>query len=293
MVDRQPGRNNEETEYRNRQALRSQKRKKQRRQQLIVLGACALGVVLIVAMVVSMFRAILSPSPRVEQTSSSQLSPSQAVVETLPTAADPNAWNLLLINQNNPMPTGFAPELARYEQDGVTHYFDARAIADLERMIADCNAVQGNTLRVLLTAPGEDRQNERYQNLVDTYVAQGNEAAEADILARRSEPPYGFSDRQTCLGVDFGSSTVTETVQAFAQTPEYTWLLANAANYGFILRYPENKGEITGLDYQPYHFRYVGVSDAQAITNSGICLEEYVAIQPSTPPVATVDSVSA
>ncbi len=285
-MDRQPNLNTEEAEYRKRQALRNQKRKKRRRQQLLVLGACALGVVLIVAMVVMMFQAILSPEPRVVEEASSSLSPSQAVAQAAPSAVDPSAWNLLLINQNNPMPAGFAPELATYDQDGVTHYIDARVLPDLQRMIADCNAVQGNTLRVLWTAPGEERQNERYQSVVDAYVAQGQSAAEADALARRSEPPYGYSDRQTCLSVDFGTAEVTETVQAFEQTPEYAWLLANAADYGFILRFPENKAEITGIDFQPYHFRYVGASDAAAITNSGICLEEYVAAQPTAQPAA-------
>ncbi len=287
-VDKQPYQSPEEMEYRRRQALRSQRRKKQRRRQLLVLGACLLGVILVVTMVVMIFRAILSPTERTtpqDEMVSSMLSPSQAVAAVAPTAADPSAWNLLLINQNNPMPEGFAPELGTYDQDGVTHYFDVRALPELQQMIADCNAIEGNTLRILWTAPGEDKQNARYQNLVDTYIAQGSDATEADILARRAEPPYGYSDRQTCLSVDFGTATVTEGVQAFAQTPEYAWLLANAADYGFILRFPENKAEITGIDFQPYHFRYVGATDAHAITNSGICLEEYVAAQPSSPPV--------
>ncbi len=290
-VDKQQNLSPEEMEYRRRQALRSQKRKKQRRQQLLVLGACLVGVLLVVAMVVMMFRSILSPQPRTaEAEASSLVSPSQAVTAATPAAADPSAWNLLLINQNNPMPQGFAPELGTYDQDGVLHYFDARALPDLQRLISDCNAVEGNTLRVLWTAPGEERQNERYQNLVDTYIAQGYDATEADTLARRAEPPYGYNDRQTCLSVDFGSATVTEGVQAFEQTPEYAWLVANAANYGFILRFPSNKAEITGIDFQPYHFRYVGVADAQAITGSSICLEEYVAVQPATPPAGLSSS---
>ena len=65
---------------------------------------------------------------------------------------------------------------------------------------------------------------------------------------------------------------------AFAQTPEYQWLLANAANYGFILRYPENKVNITGMLFSPYHFRYVGVEDATIISQAGISLEEFIDI---------------
>lgn len=63
----------------------------------------------------------------------------------------------------------------------------------------------------------------------------------------------------------------------YAETNEAKWLLANCANYGFILRYPKDKEQITGVIYEPWHFRYVGKAAAREITASGLCLEEYLA----------------
>ena len=60
------------------------------------------------------------------------------------------------------------------------------------------------------------------------------------------------------------------------QTPEAQWLYENAADYGFILRYPKDKTEITGTSFEPWHYRYVGVEDAQKIMDAGVCLEEYL-----------------
>jgi D-alanyl-D-alanine carboxypeptidase len=65
--------------------------------------------------------------------------------------------------------------------------------------------------------------------------------------------------------------------EAQADTPELQWLLKHCAEYGFILRYPKDKTEITGIIYEPWHFRYVGVEAATKITESGLCLEEYLA----------------
>ncbi len=283
----------EQEDYRRRQAQRAQKRKKQRTRQLMFLGACAVIVVVLVVSVVLVVRAIVNPKSRPVSSSSSVSASASAAVPSTPVAANPSAWNLLLINAQNPMPEGFAPELNTHVQNGVSYYFDARMLPDLERMIADCNAVEGNSLQVLVAAPGADKQNAKFQNLVEVFKGQGNDQATAEQMARQAEPPYGSSDHQTCLAVDFGTATVTETAQAFVQTPEYAWLTANAPNYGFILRFPENKTAITGINFQPYHFRYVGVSDAQAIMNAGICLEEYVAAQPSVPPAAGASSGAA
>ena len=63
----------------------------------------------------------------------------------------------------------------------------------------------------------------------------------------------------------------------FEATPEYKWLSENAASYGFILRYPSGKESVTGFDYEPWHYRYVGVEQAQKIKASGLTLEEYLA----------------
>ncbi len=62
----------------------------------------------------------------------------------------------------------------------------------------------------------------------------------------------------------------------FFKTKEYAWLVKNAANYGFILRYAKDKIDKTGVIYEPWHFRYVGKEHAPEIMASGLCLEEYI-----------------
>lgn len=99
---------------------------------------------------------------------------------------------------------------------------------------------------------------------------------QAEIFAE-SEPGYaqepGASEHQTGLAFD----VTVETAQGFESTPQYGWLMANAHKYGFIQRYPANKVEKTGIAYEPWHYRYVGVEAAKKMKKSGMCLEEFIA----------------
>lgn len=93
---------------------------------------------------------------------------------------------------------------------------------------------------------------------------------EKETLKNIAKP--GYSDYQTGLAVDISGETIN-----FAKTKEYAWLVEHAYEYGFILRYPENKEEVTGFQYQPYHWRYVGKDVAKIIHEKNITLEEYYA----------------
>ncbi len=95
--------------------------------------------------------------------------------------------------------------------------------------------------------------------------------------------------KPTGLAVDFQTAVVQLTLlptppspaaTAFSQAPEYAWLLEHAHEYGFILRYPAEKVAITGMDFQPYHFRYVGAEHAALIRQNNLCLEEYLGLKP-------------
>ena len=99
---------------------------------------------------------------------------------------------------------------------------------------------------------------------------------QAEIYAE-SEPGYaqepGASEHQTGLAFD----VTVETSQGFESTPQYAWLMENAHKYGFIQRYPANKVEQTGISYEPWHYRYVGVEAAKKMKKTGMCLEEFIA----------------
>ena len=83
------------------------------------------------------------------------------------------------------------------------------------------------------------------------------------------------SEHQIGLAIDFYSSTYMRLDEGFADTQAGKWLAENSYKYGFILRYPEGKEYITGIIYEPWHFRYVGVEAATVITEKGITLEEF------------------
>ena len=107
------------------------------------------------------------------------------------------------------------------------------------------------------------------QNSLYTRYCEADGKELADTYSARP----GHSEHQSGLAID-----VNSVMQAFADTKEGRWLKENCFKYGFILRYPEEKQSVTGYCYEPWHIRYVGVELATAITESGLCLEEYLGI---------------
>lgn len=136
--------------------------------------------------------------------------------------------------------------------------------AAFDKMVAAA-AEEGVRLFSISSYRSYDLQGSLYQ----TYL---NRTGNRDYTDTFSARP-GYSEHQTGMAIDFNSCLTT-----FANTKEGVWLAEHATEYGFILRYPEGKEEITGFIYEPWHFRYVGVELAKEITASGLCLEEYYGI---------------
>jgi len=114
-------------------------------------------------------------------------------------------------------------------------------------------------------------QRELFENRVNRYMNNGYSRAQAEKNAALWIAAPGTSEHQSGLAVDFNCITM-----AFEQTVAYQWLIENAHRYGFILRYPRETTHITGVNYEPWHFRYVGVEHASMIWDCGVTLEEYV-----------------
>ena len=115
------------------------------------------------------------------------------------------------------------------------------------------------------------KQRELMDDKVDSFLAQGYSRSEAKSEAKKWVADVGYSEHQTGLAVDINADGVNSPGQQV-----YAWLADNAWKYGFILRYPEDKTEITKTDYEPWHYRYVGAESAVKIYESGLCLEEYI-----------------
>ncbi len=217
-------------------------------------------------------------TPLVTESASPVSSPSAesgAPGETVPPSETANTnsssvgedWQMLLVNRWNAIPEG-------YEVSTVTlsngYEVDERIYPDLQEMFDDMRA-QGIYPVVASGYRTAERQIELMNERIEGYIAQGysTEDATAEALLWVAVP--GTSEHQTGLAVDINADGIHS-----AGYEVYEWLAENAWQYGFILRYPEGKEDLTATDYEPWHYRYVGRENAKLIYESGLCLEEYL-----------------
>ena len=126
-----------------------------------------------------------------------------------------------------------------------------------------------------------DTRTAAYEARLTAYSAENSRlsAEEAADHTASLQPAASTSEQGTGYCADILSSDCTEKTAAFAETRAYEWLTAYAAEYGFILRWPEDRQSATGMVYAPWHWRYVGVENACAIRESGLALEEFLALE--------------
>lgn len=205
--------------------------------------------------------------------SSSMKDPSSAAA----TAAAAEDWATRLVNAANPLPDDFTVktvDIEGYEN----RPFDARAATALEEMLADAEAA-GNKLYLVSGYRTVARQKALFERKVATFVEEGLPREQAEKSAAQWVARPGTSEHNLGLAADIVSadwySSHSDLTADFDATPQFAWLQAHCAEYGFILRYPKGKESITGVTYEPWHYRYVGKQAAQFIMQRGITLEEY------------------
>ena len=187
---------------------------------------------------------------------------------------DPADWRLCLVNPWHPLPEGYQPQLTQVENG---HQVDSRCAADLEAMLADCRAA-GHAPLLCSSYRTQEKQTQLYNNLVQKQIARGNSRSEAMAKAAKEVAVPGTSEHQLGLTVDVVDVNNQNLTEEQEKTPTQKWLMANSWRYGFIHRYPNSKSDITGIIYEPWHYRYVGKDAAQEIFNKGITLEEYLGV---------------
>lgn len=173
---------------------------------------------------------------------------------------------LVLVNEEHKMPDSTDDGVV--EQYGIT--LDSRALEAYGQMY-QAAAQDGITLWIASGYRSPELQAQLYQQEIDMNMENGMTENEAVEAADRAVQKPGYSEHNTGLAMDF--NTVTD---SFKDTDTYAWLMEHAQEYGFILRYPEDKEDITGIMYEPWHFRYVGVEHAKKMNELNMCLEEYV-----------------
>lgn len=188
-----------------------------------------------------------------------------AVPATQITASAQQDWRLLLVNAWNLLPESYTVELVRLK-NGLQ--VDKRIYDDLNAMLTDCRAA-GLQPIVCSAYRTQATQTRLYNNKVSRLRAVGYSAEEARVEAARWVAPPGTSEHQTGLALDLVSLDYQLLDEKQEQTPEQQWLMAHSWEYGFVLRYPSDKSAITGIGYEPWHYRYVGKEAAKAMHESG------------------------
>lgn len=185
------------------------------------------------------------------------------------TQRDANAdWKLILVNRWHEIPKGYQPELTQL-QDG--HAVDSRIYPELQEMFDDARA-QGILPQITSSFRTTKDQQQLLDEQIEDYLRQGYSRDEAMELAEKWVALPGTSEHQIGMAVDISTADSSQQDASIV----WQWLNENSYKYGFILRYPEDKTEITGVMYEQWHYRYVGKEAAEEIYRQHVCLEEYL-----------------
>lgn len=185
-------------------------------------------------------------------------------------------WYLMLVNRDYILPDDYTVKTAKTVIDvygGYDRgYLDYRVAPHYIEMY-NAALEDGLKLSPLSGYRSVERQKNNFENLIRDYMNKGYSKAQATVLASEIILPPSTSEHNAGLAMDILSLEVS-----FENSDEFAWLQEHAADYGFILRYPKDKQDITKITYEPWHWRYVGVKAAKEMKASGECLEEYLGL---------------
>lgn len=188
----------------------------------------------------------------------------EPVTETEPVPEED--WRLVLVNRDNPLPENFEITLKELRN---SQFVDERIYPELQEMFDDARAA-GYSPLINESYRSHERQQEIMDSHIANYEASGYSHDDAVAAAETEVAIPGTSEHELGLALDITTEGDID------PTGLWYWLKENSWKYGFILRYPEEKTDITGITYEPWHFRYVGKEAAKKICDSGVCLEEYL-----------------
>lgn len=178
-----------------------------------------------------------------------------------------------LVNKNNKLPDNY--EVVLKTLPDRTNKAAEEAYQPMCDMLKAARK-DGMILEVCSSYRSVERQKELFEEDMRALVRRGYSYLDAyDEVARETMPP-GYSEHSTGLAFDIVALDYQMLDQKQETTEENQWLREHCAEYGFILRYPKDKEDITGINYESWHFRYVGVEIAEYIMENGISLEEFL-----------------
>ena len=187
-------------------------------------------------------------------------------------AVNKDEWNLILVNKKYPMPENYE---VKVKDIGGGHKIDERAYDDFTEMMNDAKKA-GYSPIVCSSYRTMEKQKNLFNKEIQNHKNNGMNEQAAVAEASKWVAVPGTSEHQCGLALDIVSKQYQILDKKQEDTPEQKWLMENSYKYGFILRYPSDKADITQISYEPWHYRYVGKKAAKEIFERKICLEEYL-----------------
>lgn len=218
--------------------------------------------------------------PSSEQEPSSEKASSKEETSSKETSSkkkklDAEYERLILVGAKNPLPEdydydGNLMKIPSSYLKGFRNQMDKDVWPYLKAMIDDARS-DGVDMGVLSPYRSYAVQKTLFQQQIVKQINKGVPESEAEEKAATVVTRPGTSEHHTGLAFDINCAD-----KSFENTDAYDWLIKNAENYGFVMRYPDGKQDITGIIYESWHWRFVGINAAKEMNDLGYCLEEYV-----------------
>ena len=200
-------------------------------------------------------------------------------VSTSTPAVVSTSWDsCILVNATHALPDDYPIHLKTLNNG--RNSVDERIYADLQAMLSE-GIQEGLSFYICSGYRSREKQEMLYNNKVSKLIENGMTMDDAKSMAVQFVQKPGHSEHETGLALDITSASYTALEVDQENTREIQWLQQHCSTYGFILRYPEDKVHITGVSYEPWHFRYVGKEAAVYMMEHNLTLEEYVQNYPS------------
>lgn len=242
---------------------------KKRVKEIIIIVSVVLAVVLIIA------AAFISDNSLKKENESTDISTTEPVSNSESSTKEESAaipWNLVLVNPDTPLPENYEINVKQLDNGQAV---DERCYDALQNMMNDCRRA-GLRPVICSSYRTQEKQQMLFDNQVEKWKNQGYSVDEAKMQAGKLVAVPGTSEHQLGLALDIVDISYQLLEEEQENTPTQKWLLENSWKYGFILRYPKDKTDITKISYEPWHYRYVGKKAAKEIFDAKICLEEYL-----------------
>ena len=205
--------------------------------------------------------------------------PTPSYPATGPNGLDANFSQLLLVNAQNPLPENYdyegnLTEMPTKYINGMLKQIDKDVWPYMQAMIDAQRAAEMNPKNWLyVRSPYRSYSTQKmlFTQETNKWLKTGLSSEEAETKAATVVTRPGTSEHNTGFSADFNIAE-----DSFESTAMFTWMQEHAADYGFVLRFPKDKQEITGITYESWHYRFVGINNAKEMNRLNMCLEEYV-----------------